>query len=69
MLVAGRCEGLKRGRDSSGLVRHAGQSKAHFYSAEGSGEHEVVEATEMPDAKYFAGKFGETGSERHVEIF
>src|SRR5579859_2589343 len=69
LVANGRGKGCKRGRHSTGLVRHPSEPEPHFDSAERSGKHEIVEAAKMPNAKYFAGKLGEAGSERHVEIF
>ena len=49
------------------LVGHAGQLQSHLHAAKRSGEHEVVEAAEMSNAKYLSGEPGETCTERHVE--
>src|SRR5580692_1166223 len=73
-LAASRCRGFDRGKGFKGggyaprLVRHAGQAQAHLDSAECSRQHQVIEAAKMADAKNFARQFGETRSERHVEV-
>ncbi len=59
---------MKRRRNSTRLVRHTGQTKAHFDSAEGPRQHQIIEAAKMPDAKDFAGELGKAGSQRHVKV-
>ena len=66
--VRGR-EGIECGGNPAIFVRDACQPKPHLNSAQGSGEHEIVEASQVTDAKNFAGDFGKTRAEGHVEIF
>src|SRR5580700_8896014 len=50
-------------------VRNASELKTHFDAAERSGEHQVVKATQVSDAKYPVGKLGQACTERHVKLF
>lgn len=66
---ARRSEGIQCGGNSATFVRYAREPKSHLNSAEGSGEREVVEASQVADAKYFAGDFRKTRAQGHVEMF
>ena len=54
--------------DAAFLVWNACQSKAHFNSAERSGQHQSVKTAEVPDAKYFSREFREACTKGHVKI-
>src|SRR5438874_10773436 len=45
------------------LVRNACQLQTHFHSAQGPGQHQIVEVSQVSDAKYFACKFGKARSQ------
>src|SRR5260370_20704417 len=49
-------------------MRYARKAQAHFDSAQSPGEHDVVEAPQMADAKSFAREFTQTSAQRHIEI-
>jgi hypothetical protein len=36
-------------------VRHAGKPKAHFDSAKGSKQHQIIKAAQVADSKYLLG--------------
>ena len=50
------------------FVRHACETESHFDAAERPGQHEIVEAAQVPDPKNPALQFREACSERHVKV-
>src|SRR6185312_9026366 len=65
----GRCKRVHCSRNAAFLVRHAGQTQPHLNSAQSSHQHQVVEVSQMSDAKYTARKLREPGAQRHVGVF
>ena len=53
--LVGPGEDVERGGHASVFVRDGAEAQAHFDSAQGSGEHQVIEVAEMADAEYFSG--------------
>src|SRR5580704_7322107 len=64
------CRKSVEGRgNTTAVVRNASEPKTHFDAAECSSEHQVVEATQVSDAKYLVGQLGQACTERHVKFF
>src|SRR5690349_10695478 len=55
-------EMLESGQHTALLVRHSGELKAHLDAGERAGEREVVEVSEVPDAKYLSCEAPEPGA-------
>src|ERR1035438_2136846 len=55
--------------NTTAVVRNAGEPKTHFDTAECSSQHQIVEATQVSDAKYLVGKLRQACTERHVKLF
>ena len=66
--TACRSEGIEGRQDTAFCVWHTCESKAHFNSAESSGQHQIVEAAEVSYPEYFAREFREAGSQGHIKI-
>src|ERR1700680_1354279 len=54
---------MERSQHTTYPVRHACRLKAHFNSAQRCSQHQVIEATEVSDTKYFPRHFREPSSE------
>lgn len=64
-----RNQAVQGGHGAAFSMGHVCKFETHFNTCECSGQHEIIEASQMSDSENLTLKFREARPERHVEFF